>query len=272
MDFEPIFKKINFDLLKRNTLSLFTEDDGITYKKCTLDNVESMTMIHIYYPKILKIVTELKLFPKELNNIIDEYLIDNITVKYYVGTDASIERKNMLFYTEYCAYGKINNEQIKFCFRLTMHITNEKIYNCRMSKPYNLNCNSVHNYVQTTIVNEENFADTIEIDTSVLIDDQIDFLKYYLNEKYNKSNYFIEKKYTDKNYRNNFHYKKIDNAYYGTKMHLINNEKKLAYRIKRVIINEEHLLMSAQIIKLVCDHTFIIADMLKNILDNVTFI
>jgi hypothetical protein len=296
MNFKIVFKNVDFELLKKTALSLFLEEDGITYETCTADYIENTTLIHVNYPKIINIIVKLELFPKELNNIIDSYLIDIINFKYKVGRNVSFTHYyyDTSFDIHYCASGYINYEKIFFCFETDMDISDKNVYNCTVdSSNY---CNSKYSFLQETInIDLDNDdRDQIQFENNINISDQIEFLEYYLEKKYNKRNYFIKEKYAysisslchysettkilyEKEYEiledhKNIIKKVIDNKenknniYYSDNRKICLNNKKKRYIIKRIIINEEHLLICAKIIKVMSNHTIKIAKMIKNII------
>lgn len=204
--------------------------DKKPFKKRTLTRKIN---INVYYPKLKKIINKLRLFPEDINYILDEYLTDKIIITYVAVI--SLEFNDSIGgIIEYKASGYINCKKITFKYRQPVSI---------YSKSMLLGYYSSWGDNQMSFLNETSTNTEFE---KCSVDDHIEFIHFYMETYYNKEKYLND----NDEYGYRYGYYEKNNIFYG-KQTIYDDEtnKIITYNLTRTITDEHHLVVSAKIIR-----------------------
>jgi hypothetical protein len=235
---------------------------------------ENEMKIYVRHPKIINIIDKLQLFPKELTNIVDEYITDGIFLKYSICSCVSINMNLISTNIKFHITGNLYCDNIDVKYNSQIHVDILKINDGNSNiqinnKTSNIQINNDTDGIPFSFINEIIHTPDKSYELYYLPDDHISFLNYYMEKKFNKKNYL-------KYHTTNAHYGKIKDNF-SVKIIFIDQdeqENKIKLDITRTITNEHHLLVCSKIIRIMetkihgmyIDISFI--DYLKNIISN----
>lgn len=209
--------------------------------------------INVIYPHIINELTELQLFPKELKQIINDYCVDELVLKYRINAGIDFDKDKADVIIKYKIIGDICYDRINFIYASNIHLdssgTNTTLHSERNS------FNFLH------VKSDENQYNLIDVN------DNLSFINYYMKYKFNKSNFLscdnkYDNEYTDKN-----------NVFYSMqyKQHRFHRSGTIiceSYTIERNVINDTHLVVCAQIIKKMTSKLLLITQSIGTLFDD----
>jgi hypothetical protein len=202
-----------------------------------IDNCKTKKIeIYISYPEIKKIINNLRLFPTDIDNIINEYMNNKIIIEYCINVRIPAVIPCILIIITYSANNYIDERKIKFKYAHNCAVFSNRISNNFTSIDFN---NPMSFFKESLTSNP--------VDQYMLIDDHIHFINFYM-KKY-KTNYLNVSGYTvytpsDMDYT----YTEKNNIFYGKRFGHSDN-KITTYNITRRIVNKNHLIICAKIIR-----------------------